>query len=448
MSPAVHESAATRLTTRAERRFDVDALRVILFGLLIWLHYVTLCTWTQEPTPVHENRTAMAVISVMHQWRLAALFVISGMGTAFAFRRRTWQAYLNERVVRLLVPLLFATYVLLGGFVDPVETTSHFFEIFPGIGRMPYGHLWFIYNLLIYSVLLTPLFVYVRRNPDGRLMNGLRALLRMPFGVGLIFVPPLLYGFSNVFFKPWVAGEVGMWWEFPRYFLYFAVGFLLISARDEYFAALERTRYSLVALTVVMTIVYLRSQSIFSVPDLAIGGWVKQGHPAFSPRATAGVFALELHAWVSCLFIFSWAAKLLNRPNRVFAYLNQTVYCSYIVHISMAIIAAAIVFRLQLGYASGLVLGLAVQTLFCLAFFEVAKRSRLGRVLFGIKTPTAAKETPIAWRQRFASVLSVAVLCCLILAMMTLGWQLGKKHFIVPSASDRGPADAMASHEF
>lgn len=445
MSPVVHPSPAEHLTTRAERRHDVDALRVILFGLLIWLHYVTLCTWTQEPTPVYENRTAMTVISVMHQWRLAALFVISGIGTAFAFRRRTWQAYLNERLVRLLVPLLFATYVLLGGFVDPVETASRFFEVFPGIGRMPYGHLWFIYNLLIYSVVLIPLFAYVRRNPDGRLMNGLRALLSMPFGVGLILVPPLLYGLSNVFFKPWVAGEVGMWWEFPRYFLYFAVGFLLISAREEYFAALERTRYSLVALTVVMTIVYLGSQSIFGVPDLAIGGWVKQGHPAFSTRATVGIFALELHAWVSCLFIFSWAAKLLNRPNRIFAYLNQSVYCSYIVHISMAIMAAAIVFRFRLGYASGLMLGLVIQTLFCLALFEVAKRSRLGRILFGIKSPIAAKETTVAWQQRFASMLSAVVLCCLILAMITLGWQLGKKHFIVPSTSKRQPADAMTS---
>jgi hypothetical protein len=40
-------------------------------------------------------------LDVMHQWRLAALFVISGMGTAFAFRRRTWQAYLLRKAARV-----------------------------------------------------------------------------------------------------------------------------------------------------------------------------------------------------------------------------------------------------------------------------------------------------------------------------------------------------------
>lgn len=179
MSHPEHDLAVEQPSTRSERRHDIDALRVILFGLLIWLHYVTLCTWTQEPVPLHTNKLAMLVVRVMHQWRLAALFVISGMGTAFAFGRRTWQTYLSERVVRLLVPLLFATYVLLGGFVNPVDTTSRFFEIFPGIGRIPYGHLWFTYNLLINSVVLTPLFVCIRRQPDGRLTHGIRRLGRV-----------------------------------------------------------------------------------------------------------------------------------------------------------------------------------------------------------------------------------------------------------------------------
>lgn len=437
--------ATTQLMTHTERRYDVDALRVILFGMLIWLHYVSLCTWTQQPTALYTNKTAMTIISVMHQWRLAALFVISGMGTAFAFGRRTWQTYLNERLVRLLVPLLFATYVLLGGFVDPVDSTARLFEIFPGIGRMPYGHLWFIYNLLIYSVALAPLFVYVRRNQDGRLVHGVRALLRMPFGLGLLLVPPLLYGFSNILFKPWVPGEVGMWWEFPRYFLYFAVGYLLISARDEYFEALERMRYLLVALTIIMTFVYLQSEWIFGVPDLAVGGWVKQGHPAFSLSVAAAAFTLELHAWVWCLFIFSWAARMLNRPNRWVAYLNQAVYCSYIIHIYMAIVAAAVVYRFQLGYTSGLMVGLMIQTALCLAFFEVAKRSRIGQILFGIKMPFAKppKATASEWWRRFASVLSVAVLCCSVVAMMALGWQLGKKHFVVPDTPQSGAPRAV-----
>lgn len=449
MSNSEHDLSAVQPSTRPERRHDVDALRVILFGLLIWLHFVSLCTWTQEPAPLHTNTLAMLIMGIMHQWRLAALFVISGMGTAFAFGRRTWQTYLSERVVRLLVPLVFATYVLLGGFVNPVDTTSRFLEIFPGISRMPYGHLWFIYNLLIYSVVLTPLFVYVRRNPDGRLAHGLRTWMTMPFAAGLLIVPPLLFAVSDILCKPWARGEVGMWWEFPRYSLYFAVGYLLISVRHEYFAALERMRYALIPLTVVLTIIFVMSESLFGVPDLAIGGWVKQGYPAFSFWAALGAFALELHAWVWCLLIFAWAAQFLNRPRRWIDYLNQAVYCSYIVHFTMALLAAAAVYRLKLEYTPGLIVGLVIQTFFCLAFFEIAKRSRLGQVLFGIKMPIRATtiDTPNVWWRRLTAATSVVVLCCALYGLVVYGWQIGKRHFVPLRGNEEGLVRASEAAE-
>ena len=93
---------------------------MILFGLLIWFHLGVFTFWLFEDGDV--PLTVFFVVDVMHQWRLAALFLISGMGTAFAFRRRDVKTFLNERLVRLGVPLLFATYVLLGGLIAPVET--------------------------------------------------------------------------------------------------------------------------------------------------------------------------------------------------------------------------------------------------------------------------------------------------------------------------------------
>ena len=76
------------------RRHDIDWLRVMLFALLIWFHYAVFSLGQLEGEKSSMelfNLPLFVVISVMHQWRLAALFVISGMGTAFAFRRRSWQ---------------------------------------------------------------------------------------------------------------------------------------------------------------------------------------------------------------------------------------------------------------------------------------------------------------------------------------------------------------------
>jgi hypothetical protein len=97
------------------RRHDIDWLRVILFGLLIWFHYAAFSLGTLEGDDSSMemfNLPLFFIIGVMHQWRLAALFVISGMGTAFAFRRRTWGVYVKERFSRLGIPLLFGTYIL------------------------------------------------------------------------------------------------------------------------------------------------------------------------------------------------------------------------------------------------------------------------------------------------------------------------------------------------
>ena len=91
------------------RRHDIDWLRVILFGLLIWFHYAVFSLGELEfgnDLMGLLNLPLMFIITVMHQWRLAALFVISGMGTCFAFRRRTWGVYVKERFSRLGIPLL------------------------------------------------------------------------------------------------------------------------------------------------------------------------------------------------------------------------------------------------------------------------------------------------------------------------------------------------------
>ena len=147
-------------TPKKIRRYDIDWLRVILFALLIWFHYAvfSLGILFESEGDIEDNQPLFFIVGVMHQWRLAALFVISGMGTAFAFKSRTWKVYIKERGIRLGVPLIFSIYILFFGIFEPIKKTILLFTIFPGADDMPYAHLWFVYNLLIYSIILTPLF--------------------------------------------------------------------------------------------------------------------------------------------------------------------------------------------------------------------------------------------------------------------------------------------------
>ena len=55
------------------RRYDIDWLRVILFGLLIWFHYAVFSLEQLSDSEMELfNLPLYFIITVMHQWRLAA----------------------------------------------------------------------------------------------------------------------------------------------------------------------------------------------------------------------------------------------------------------------------------------------------------------------------------------------------------------------------------------
>ena len=370
------------------RRHDVDWLRVILFGLLIWFHYAVFSLGTlkgEDSSLEILNLPLYFIIGVMHQWRLAALFVISGMGTAFAFRKRTWGVYLKERFSRLGIPLLFGTYILFFGIFEPLGTTARLFELFPGHEDMPYGHLWFIYNLLIYSVLLTPVFSHVRRHPDGKIVQMTRSILKARHGMGLLLLPPLVLSLNNVLFKPWGFGEVGMWWEFPRYMLYFLFGYLMIAAKEDYFPAIDRIRIPVTVITPVLAVMWFIGGEMFETPHIYEGGWVAEGYNAFAVEPTIAALVQSFHAWFWCLFIFSWASKLLNKPSTWLAYLNEAVYPAYIVHMHLTFLPIAFFALIGLGYYISMTIGTIVVFVGVMICFEIARRASLFRPVFGIK---------------------------------------------------------------
>ena len=370
------------------RRHDIDWLRAILFALLIWFHYAVFSLWQLEGSSGGMeafNLVLFFVLAVMHQWRLAALFFISGVGTAFAFRRRSWRVYLNERGIRLGIPLLFGVYVLWFGMFDPIETTRLLFTIFPGSEEMPYAHLWFIFNLIIYSVILTPMFAHIRKNPDSGVVSLTRRMLRMPAGIGLMLFPALVLSANAILFKPWAFGEVGMWWEFPRYLLYFVFGYLMIAAKEEYFPALDRIRVPVTIITPLLSVVWFVAGEASGVPNVMEGGWADMGHPAFSLSATLASLIQSFHAWFWCLLVFSWSSRLLNRPSKWLSYLNEAVYPTYIVHMHLTFLPIVILPVLGAGYYLGLTVGTAMVMVGVMVCFEVVRRARFARPLFGIK---------------------------------------------------------------
>lgn len=80
------------------RRYDLDWLRVIAFFILIYFH--TAVFFIPGGLPMIQNAEVSpglgVFVDISHQFRLALLFFISGVGVAFARRRRTNTAFLRS----------------------------------------------------------------------------------------------------------------------------------------------------------------------------------------------------------------------------------------------------------------------------------------------------------------------------------------------------------------
>ena len=192
-------------------------------------------------------------------------------------------------------------------------------------------------------------------------------------GFGILIIPPIVLSINGILFKPWEFGEVGMWWEFPRYMIYFLFGFLMISVRDQYFEALDKIRIPLSIMTPILSASWFFVSVTSGIPDVMDGGWVDKGYPPFSFNAAMASIIQSFHAWFWCLLIFTWSSKLLNRPNKYLAYLNESVYPTYILHMHVNILMIAILAILGVGFFPAMIIATPM-LIICLLYTSPSPR--------------------------------------------------------------------------
>ena len=134
-------------------------------------------------------------------WGMPLLFLVSGMGARYALRSRSAGAFIRERLGRLLVPLLTGLVLLVApmfylnrvgepGFHEPYWrfwlrflNPAAIAVGIPARGTWRSGgdefdpaHLWFLFSLLVFSIVLVPAFGYLRRPQGARLVDRLAGL--------------------------------------------------------------------------------------------------------------------------------------------------------------------------------------------------------------------------------------------------------------------------------
>ena len=339
------------------RRYDLDWLRVGVFALLIFYHvgmFFVPWGWHLKNNEIYpELRWPMLFLN---QWRLPILFVISGMGTYYAYSHRSPSEYAWERLRRLGIPMLFGMLLIVppqvylerlaqgtvqGSYMSFFPSQS-FMGIYPE-GNLSWHHLWFLPYLLVFSLALAWPFRRIKDQP-GVLVRWTQSRLKTPWGWLAFLLPLYLW---EAFLEPFynvTHALVGDWFALINFGTLFFLGFLLIASGQAFWDNVRK---------------YRRRNLYLGLGSFAILIVLWQFEDSTLRHFTeAGFKVLNLWTWIFVLF--GYASVYLNRPSRILAYCNRAVYPFYILHQTLTVIIAYFIMNLDWGFwtkASLLTLG-------------------------------------------------------------------------------------------
>ena len=367
------------------RRHELDWLRVIVFGLLIFYHVGMFFV----PWDYHiKNNTIYHWLTYpmwfLNQWRLPILFIISGMGTFYALRKRTGKQFAWERLKRLSIPLIVGMIFIVPPqvYVERLvnaQFTGHYFDFWPvhalrgsyPVGNFSWHHLWFLPYLLLFSLFLIPLFLYFKNHPNNGFNSWLKPLVKSPLGI-YVFIIPLYFieAFIEPFF-PVTHALIDDWFTIINCITLFTYGFLIIAVNDTFWLTVEKYRgYFLVAGIMSFTIMLFLTHKY------------EESHT----RHLTAAFFKVLNLWSWILAIFGFAAKYLNTESKALSYSNEAVYPFYILHQSVMLVIAY--YLIDLDWSLGSKAGIMVLGTFGISwlFYEcLIRRWKCIRPLFGLK---------------------------------------------------------------
>ena len=383
----------------AERRHDIDWLRVIAFYILIFFNVgMIFVPWDfhlKNNVTVEWFETWMAFL---HQWRLPLLFMISGIVLYHSMGKRIGKKYFAERSRRLLIPLIFGIFVI-------VPPQIYYDRLFHGIkfenywefwktvfnfvpypmgGSCSWHHLWYVLYIFIYSCIAYPLFKYLRNDKSLVLRNKIGSFLkRHPNSIYIISIPFLVFYYTLAQKFPETHGLIDDLYLHSVSFSLFILGFGISSVNGFWDVIVAKRKQSLIQAAVpgILLILFLWGPT-FDIP-FEDADWFIYAY---------GIFKMVLIP--SLLYaILGYGKVLLNKPSKILTYANQSVYPLYILHQSVELIFAYYIIQLDWGVLPKFVLLVAVTFGISLLIYELLiKRYNFTRILFGMKTISKIKE--------------------------------------------------------
>ena len=370
------------------RRYDLDWLRIIAFGLLILYHVgMFYVTWGWHVKSTYASPAVEPLMSLVNPWRLALLFFISGVAIRFATdKAESLGRFARSRLARLGLPLLFGIYVwvmlqayyqvrqsgefagsIVAFYPDYIALEQAFSTITP-----TWNHLWYLAYVLTYILIALAILPWLRRVPESRAWQALTA---RPFVVVFVLILPFVVNetwLSPIF--PTTHELINDWANHAHRFMIFLVGFFV--AKDaRFWGSVDKVWMFAPALAIAAWLVLQNGA------DIANG--LRHFLSDTQLRFLFNYFAI-IYAWSCILTLLGFGQRFLNRESSQLRYLTGAIFCYYVLHQTITIVAGYYLTTYQLGLVVESLLVLAVTIAGCVLGYELIRRIPGIGILFGV----------------------------------------------------------------
>ena len=378
-----------------ERHYGLDWLRLIAFALLIFYHVgMFYVPWFWHVKSNYASPAAEPLMNALNPWRLALLFFISGVALRFAVDKMpSALRFALSRSLNLGLPLMFGVLVLVmpqsyfqlrqsGEFTGSIlEFYPHYLRGEFSVFTPTWNHLWYIAYLLAYTLVILPLAPLLRQATRSR---AFRSYARSPAMILLLtIVPFMVYEATVMHWFPITDDFIHDWGQHTTRLTMVLIGFL--AAKDRCFwESIDR----LVPATLVLAVALYGANAF----------WMQLGLADSLVSGIAHLAIQVLYAWTCILAMLGLGQRYLNRPSKALRYLTGAIFCYYVVHQTITVVAGYYLTELHLGVWTEFALLTAITACGCVVSYEVGRRIGFFGIFIGIRQPArpASKPEPVA----------------------------------------------------
>jgi hypothetical protein len=428
----------TDVGTQPRRRRELDAMGMLVVVGLVFFHSAQIFYFADfyvknEPPNIQSVSQLVSTLSIAFAglWGMPLMFLIAGLAVWYSLRKRTAGQFALERARRLVVPLVVGTILLVPPIVyfglkaDPAYTET-FLEFLPRFFNVQFSldfprfltgappdelftiaHLWFLEYLFVFTLVLLPLWLYLRHPSGQRQVSRLGDFCTLPWAIYLLALPIAIIEAA-------LGTEFAGGWNRYAYIPFLIYGSLM-AAESRLGQAFYRHRRSALVLGLVALLFYYAGNYMMG-PVVEFDAQTKYDLPNVLFRALKGITS-----WFWVVLIMGLAVGIgRKRPHvatepdrdsqpespapprkpslmdRVAGYAGEAQLPFYVLHMTPIVLIGFYVVQWEVSaLIKFLVIVLATLVVTLVVYDIAVRRTRLSRFLFGLR---ASKHGPSTTR--------------------------------------------------